>query len=483
MSIRLTALYVFVTALSIYAWKDWFKSLCGLILLTAVMGRLDFPKSFAGIQGLNVWNILLADIFLAWLANRRREGLVWDMPRPVSVLLVLWLGVILVGWARMMLDRSLLTDSTVVDLTSEQLINTIKWPMAGLLLFDGCRTSPRVKWALASTLVLFTLFAVQIAKYVPPTVILEIGSLKERREIGDDLGIDVNGASKMMSGVPWAILAVMPLIKQRRYRFLMLGAFILNLYALALTVGRSGYIACGATFVLLCLLRWRRYLLLSPLLVLILPIALPGATARMLSGFGEIDVAGQKSIDKNAATTGRSVIWPLVIDKSLESPVFGHGRMAMQRTGLSNRIETESELREMIGHPHQAYLQELLDNGLTGFVIVIGLYAFIWVYAVRLFVDRTNPWYSAAGGVALALVTGHLVACLGGQSFYPDRVDVGCWCAIGLMLRFYVARSHLLTEVNATPAIALYPNQNIPASQAPLVWADSQPNGHAYYGS
>jgi O-antigen ligase len=458
--------------LSVYSWKDWFKSLCGLIVLTAVMGRPDFPQSFAGIQGLNLWNILFANVFLAWLANRRREGLIWDMPVHITVFLLLWLGVILVGWMRMVLDRSYLEDYTFVDMISEELINTIKWPVAGLLLFDGCRTNHRIKWALTSIVLLFTLFAVQIAKYVPPSVILEAGSLKERREIGDDLGIAINSASKMMSGVPWAILAIMPLVKQRRYRFLMFGAFMLNLYALALTVGRSGYIACGATFVLLCFLRWRRYLILSPLLVLILPVVLPGATARMLSGFGEINVAGEESIDTNAATTGRSVIWPLVIDKFSESPVFGHGRRAMQRTGLSSLTETGSELREMVGHPHQAYLELLLDNGLIGFVIIIGLYTFLWIYSIRLFVDKTDPLYTSAGGFALALLTGHLVANLGGQSFYPDRVDVGCWCAIGLMLRLYAEWSRLLAEANGISAIALYPNQNIPASQTPLVWAD-----------
>jgi len=33
MSIRITALCIVVVGLAICAWKDWFKSLCGLILL------------------------------------------------------------------------------------------------------------------------------------------------------------------------------------------------------------------------------------------------------------------------------------------------------------------------------------------------------------------------------------------------------------------------------------------------------------------
>ena len=62
MSIRITALYIFVTFLAIYAWKDWFKSLCGLILLMAVIEHPDMPKTVLGIQGLNPWNVLFAMI-------------------------------------------------------------------------------------------------------------------------------------------------------------------------------------------------------------------------------------------------------------------------------------------------------------------------------------------------------------------------------------------------------------------------------------
>jgi hypothetical protein len=45
MSIRITALYLALAGLSIYAWKDWFKSLCGLILLMAVFENRNMPSS------------------------------------------------------------------------------------------------------------------------------------------------------------------------------------------------------------------------------------------------------------------------------------------------------------------------------------------------------------------------------------------------------------------------------------------------------
>ena len=471
--IRQSAVYLCVAILLIYAWKDWFKSLCGLILLTAVMGRPDFPNSLGSIQGLNVWNVLFADIFFAWLANRRREGLFWDMPTKINVFLVLWLGVILVGWVRMMFDRSQVSYFTLADLISEQLINTIKWPIVGLLLFDGCRTRHRIKLALACILLLFGLYTVQIAKYVPSAVVLEPGNLKAREEICDDLSISVNGAAKMMSGVPWAMLTIIPLLKMRKYSFFMLGVCVTSLYAVVLTGSRSGYIACATTLVLLCFLRWWRYLLLLPFLVLILFVALPGLRARMLSGFGEINVAGEEITNEYNVTAGRNLIWPYVISKISESPFFGFGRESMKRTGLHETLENEVGRWEAVTHPHQAYLEVLLDSGLIGFVVIVGLHGFILLYSARLFVDRGDPLYTAGGGFALALLTGHLVACMGGQTFYPQEIDVGLWCAIGVMLRLHVERGHLVAKVTGASAASIRTTKDIIVSQTPLVWANS----------
>src|SRR5574341_962064 len=123
---RLTLLTLIVSALAIYAWKDWYKSLCGLIALMAFIEHPDMPKTIFGVQGLNPWNLLLLCVVAAWLASRRREGLSWDMPRHINILLVLYLGVILVGFLRMMGDRDGLDDFTTAYLVSEYLINTVK---------------------------------------------------------------------------------------------------------------------------------------------------------------------------------------------------------------------------------------------------------------------------------------------------------------------------------------------------------------------
>ena len=72
---RVNVIYIVIALLVVYAWKDWFKVLNSLILVMAVIEDEDMPKTIFGIQGLNMWNILLLRIFLAWVANRTSEAL------------------------------------------------------------------------------------------------------------------------------------------------------------------------------------------------------------------------------------------------------------------------------------------------------------------------------------------------------------------------------------------------------------------------
>jgi len=461
--------YVFVIGLSLYAWRDWFISLCGLILLATIAVNPHYPINFGGIQGLNLWNILFVNVFLSWLMRRKSEGLSWDMPRNVNTLLVLWLVLVLIGWLWMMVDRSYMEAYPLSALVSDKLINTIKWPVAGLLLFDGCRTRFRAKLALVCLLLFYISFAWQIATSMPPGVMLGSLDLEDyRMDLQPDIGLTPNGAGKIMSGAPWAMLAAIPLLKKRIYGLLMFGAWAACVYALALTGSRSAYVACAAVGVLMCIIRWRRYLPLLWVAMLILPMVLPAVRWRMLEGMREVDASGAATKDAYAITAGRNLIWPHVIAKIRESPVFGFGRDGHVRTGLQQKLYNEVSEWEAVGHPHCAYFQILLDNGLIGLVVVVSLHLIILVYSVRLFADRGDPLFAAAGGATLALLASYLVSFLGGQSFYPREMDLGLWCAFGLALRLYVVRANLVAESNGAWGAGTYVPTDMTASQAPF---------------
>jgi hypothetical protein len=141
---RFFVLYAVIIFFSFYAYVHWFRSLCVLILFMAVIEHPDMPKAIFDIQGLNPWNILFVNVFVAWLIYRRAQGISWDLPRRFNILLLLYLLVILVGFFRAVMDRTNLEGYTLGGMVSEYLVNTIKFTLPGLMLFDGCRSVPRL---------------------------------------------------------------------------------------------------------------------------------------------------------------------------------------------------------------------------------------------------------------------------------------------------------------------------------------------------
>jgi len=102
--IRITLLTLLIAYLSAYAWKDWFKTACWLVLLMAIFQHPDMPKSVAGIPGLNHWNFLFLNTVFSWLLNRKKQKLNWEMPPFINILLFLYSVFILVSVIRYLSD-------------------------------------------------------------------------------------------------------------------------------------------------------------------------------------------------------------------------------------------------------------------------------------------------------------------------------------------------------------------------------------------
>ena len=459
--IRLALLFLFLAVIIIYAWKDWYKSLCGLILLMAVIEHPDMPKNILGVQGLNPWNIAFLFIALAWLVKRRNEGLRWDMPGHMNILLLLYLAVILISFARMMAvaDKVIATnfqDQLVMGsnegLVGEYLINTIKWVLPGLLLFDGCRSRSRLVWGLVALLGIYLLLGLQIIKWMPLSEAVSGTTLTARslKIMKNEIGYHRVNLSMMMAGASWAIFAASQIFEERGKKLFCLLCALAVLIAQALTAGRAGYATWGVVGFMLCAIRWRKFLFLAPVVVFLLIVIIPGTRDRMTQGFS----AETRDYNPRVATTqrfedegpdlytvtaGRNIAWPYVIDKIEDSPIIGYGRQAMITTGVADFLW--ERFRESFPHPHNAYLEMLLDNGLAGFLIVMTFYFVVLKKSVSLFRDSRNPIYVSTGGVAAALVLALLVASIGSQTFSPREGAVGMWCAIGLMMRVSVERA------------------------------------------
>jgi O-antigen ligase len=456
MSIRITALIIFLIFLWIYVWKDWFISLCGLILLMAVIEYPDMPKSIFGIPGLNLWNITLGITLIAWMMSNHRQKFRWDMPRNVAILLLIYLGVIIIGVMRLCLNPTYIWSPLgLAGVIFENLLNTIKWTIPALLLFDGCRTHRQVVLAYISIIALLFLLAVQVIKWIP--IEGALGSASDttdnkRMKLNKEIGYHNTDVAVLLAGAFWGIIASLHLTHKKKYKALFLAASIVVAFALALTGGRGGYIAWVTTGLILCLIKWTKHLIIAPVVVLLLPVIFPGVTARMFIGFGQTDISGQSTIDTEALTSGRIHMWPHVINKIGESPLVGFGREAMRRTGLVRKVELEFPGTGGT-HPHNMYLETLLDNGILGSIPIFVFWGILVVYAGRSFRSK-NRLCSSVGGLALALTLSSLIGGITGQHFYPQEHTISIWAAQLLALRVYVEEKRAQIDrinVNTSP--------------------------------
>lgn len=448
--IRLAFLFLFVLGLSAYAWRDWYRSLLGLIVMMAVIEHPDMPKNMLGVPGLNPWNLLFLNVLGGWLVARSRERRRFDLPRPIVVLLGIYLAVVLVGFARLIVDPAYL-DYGPAGPVSEYLVNTLKWVMPGLMLFDGARTRRRVVEASVAVSAIYLLLAVQVIKWVPAGAALsgEEMSARALKLLMKEIGFHRVNLSMLLAGASWAIFALRSLATRGWMRIVIALLSIVAVYAQALTGGRTGYGTWVAIGLVLCLLRWRRYLLAVPVVMLLIVTLAPGVVERMSQGFVQKDpVFGEeRTIDEAAITSDRTVIWPYVIAKIKERPLTGYGRQAMIRTGLTAFLGEMFD--DPFPHPHNAYLEMLFDNGWIGMVLVMPFYLVVLGQSIVLFRDKRSPVFEAVGGASAALLLALLIAALGSQTFYPREGAVGMWCMFGLMWRVWVERRRATALVRA----------------------------------
>lgn len=440
-----------------YAWRDWYKALCVLIVLVAFVEHPDFPKSLMGVQGLNPWNVLLLFVFMAWLGNKHRERLVWDMPSHINWLLFLYFMVIVFAFFRSMGSIDGLRDyeqltgggqSSFAGLFSEQIVNCLKWVIPGLLLFHGCNTENRLRIALIAVSTLYVLLAIQVIKWMPISSIGGGDDLAARsiKILSKEVGYHRVNMSMMLAGASWAAFSLRDMLSSSREKKLLLLAVATLLFGQVLTGGRMGYVTWVLLGLIFGALRWRKLLIGVPVALVMVVLFLPAAKERMLQGFSEDSVSNSSrthsteitgdGADVYTVTAGRTFAWGFVVDEIQKSPVIGYGRQAMITTGIASYLWVE--YAETFPHPHNAYLEFLLDNGVFGLLVVLPFYFLVVRYSFRLFRNSASPNCTAVGGYCLALVLALLIAGLGSQSFYPREGAVGMWCAIGLMLRVHV---------------------------------------------
>jgi O-antigen ligase len=422
----------------------------------AFLQNRDTPKEILGIHGLNPWNLIMLNVLACWWIRRRQEGWTWEMPRFMLALTAGYVFVVLWSFLRLAgnyhaldilnqsdyIDRS--TNYTFGWVTSEYLINCLKWLLPGIVLFDACRSRTRIMIALSCILALYFLIAIQVIQSMPMRAASASGTELARvaaRDLTHSVGYFRTEISMMLSGASWALLGCLSLARKYWQRLLLIGVAGVMALGQALTGGRAGYVTWGLVGLVLCMLRWRRMLPVIPAAILAVCIFMPGVRDRMLQGFTDSGNNGATQVNDYVLTSGRTLAWSFVIPKIEDSFILGWGREAMITTGIYEKLlNGEYATDETFPHPHNAYLEVLLDDGVFGFLLIMPIYIVALVMSLRILMDRSDPLFSAIGGATAALILGLMIAAMGSESFYAAESSVGMWAAIGLMLRVWVER-------------------------------------------
>jgi len=86
------------------------------------------------------------------------------------------------------------------------------------------------------------------------------------------------------------------------------------------------------------------------------------------------------------------------------------------------------------GHPHNAYLELLLDHGVIGGLPILLLFVLITLKALPYIKNAKDKDVSLGAGMAIAFLITQAIAGLGSQSFYPEIGTVPMWSAIGIFI-------------------------------------------------
>jgi hypothetical protein len=462
---RSIILLTYLSVVVAYSFKNWFRALCFSIPMIAILERSDMPRGIFGIAGLNFFNVMLLFILIAFVANKNKfekySGL--NLPKRLFYLYAIFF---LLAFVRLIINYDdlypfyndrLIDPPSIVNLFKEELINRIKWVVPALLICIGVTDNEKAKLCMQCVFAAGMLLTLQVISRMMPALIGG-DDLADRalRVLDSTIGYHRTDLGGILAGTAWGALALRFTSKSKLVSLIYIGCFGLATLGLMLTGSRAGYGSWAVCGMVLILLRWRKLILLAPIVFFIVLAAIPGVQDRMLEGFteesrshyatsGSVNTVDEQGRDLYQITSGRVLLWPAVIEEIKNAPVWGHGMMGFQSLAINIKIveATGGGSGLSVGHSHNAYLSLALESGIISVVIVMAFYFHILNTARKTFTDQqADKTEIAKAGFIISFVVSQLLAYAGQGTFWPHQVAFFMYCSIGM----YVGSSQLFTS-------------------------------------
>jgi hypothetical protein len=413
----------------------------GVVLLVVLMPLSRsalFPHAMFGITGLNPVNLLLAATLGAWLLQALGDG-GWRrfLPRPL-----LWLYLApLVAAAALGLGHvgeivpgfylyGLIQFQDPAGYLRDMLFKPLLLVLFALLVGAAVARSKKPEAFLVPACVSIWVMGAIVLGYVLLSG-AGLGALASgsARSFLSPLGMHANELGRLYVSAYALLLFTLAGSARAAARPFLVASLVLVVISLMLTFSRGAFL--GFMLVNVLFLLWRRsgkVLLLGALLATAAPLLVPEAVLERI-GVG----VGQGA---NAVSAGRiDGLWLPLVPDVLRSPLYGSGLGSILWSGAMH--DGAAGAPGIIGatHPHNAYLEALLDMGAIGLALLCAYWLHAWRGLRALAADASlDPalrgfFQGAAAGLAALLAIA-----VADSSLAPRAEQVYLWLAIGLMV-------------------------------------------------
>ncbi len=432
----LNALYVFVSVLGcVFILRDFRIGVVLLILLMPISNSEFFPHAMFGITGLNPLNPLLVGTLVSYLLRGASEGGVTrSIPRAllwlyvVPILVAGALGSLHFGEIPPTLFMYEIVDfKSIADYLRDLVIKPMFIVMFAVLVGAAVSRSKRPEWFLVPALLSVWVMGSMVILFVWSSGIGlgELAGSGSRRFLSP-LGLHANDLGRLYAVAYALMLFTWAESRHSGIRLALAASMGLVIVALVLTFSRGAFVGFAVVNVLFVL--WRRsvktlvsFVLLAALALVLLPDAVYD---RIGAGYGD---------GADAISAGRiEGIWLPLLPEVLRSPILGQGLGSILWSEAMRKGAGVTILA--VTHPHNAYLQALLDVGVAGLVLLCAYFVHVWKGFASLSVDpEVSPELRGFYLGAKAGLASFLIAAATDSSLTPRPEQVFLWLAIGMM--------------------------------------------------
>ncbi len=430
------ALYLAASLIGcVFILRDFRIGVVLLILFLPISRCYMFPHAMLGITGLNPFNAVLVGTLGSCLLHGLFDGSIRRfMPRPlfwlylVPFLVAGALGSRHVGdiaphyYMREILD---FYDAAgyIRDVVAKPLLMVVFALLVGAAVSKSEKPEKFLIPMLISIWVMGSLGIVFI--HLSGFTLFELAT-SARGLMSSALGINDNELGKMYLIAYALLLFTWADSKEVGLRLVLLASMAMLTGAIVLMFSRAtyaGFITANVLFLL-----WRRN---SKTLVFF---GLLGAVALFLlpDAVYERIAYGVDSGSNTISSSRIEQIWLPLLPDVLRSPIYGSGLSSIL---WSDGMRAADEVTiKGVGHPHNAFLEIVLDMGITGLILVGAYFLHLWKGFRALSVDLSLS--STLRGFYLGAAAGmvsFLIAAVADSSLTPKTEQAFLWLAIGMM--------------------------------------------------